>query len=245
MASIMDVQTILVVEDNATLRRYIGNSLEKAGYHVVLADSGKSAFSRFRHENLDLVLLDLKLGDMDGLEILKTIRRQNETLPVIIVSTCVDLKVKVGGFEIGCDDYITKPFYSEELISRVKRQLKRRGGVREKASQTIAEDIERGPFRLDLRACRVYKNGESIEMRKKLFEILLFFARNTDQILSKESILANCWDDCSVVSDNTLYVHIRQLRSLIEDTPETPAYIQTIRGVGFTFSPKERGEMAV
>lgn len=228
---------ILIVEDNLQLRKYIGKTLESSGYLVTLADSGESAISRLRHEDFDLVLLDLMLGDTHGLEILKLIRRQNEFLPVIIVSTCTDVSVKVDGFQIGCDDYLTKPFYSDELLVRVQRQLKRREQIRSKQNvQFIEEDLTLPPFSLNLRTCEVYKEGVLIEMRQKLFDILLFLAQSPNQTIAKETILHHCWENWEEASSNTLYVHIRQLRSLIEDNPDKPAFLQTVRGRGFRLS---------
>lgn len=214
----------------------MGNTLEKAGYNVTYAASGESAFSRLRYDSFDLILLDLFLGDTHGMEILKLIRRQNDALPVIIVSSCTDLDVKVNGFEIGCDDYLTKPFFAEELLSRVKRQLKRvETFKREAASERIIENIDLPPFRFNIRSCEVFKNGEPIPMRRKLFDLFLLFAQNPNQTLPKETILANCWNDSEDATTNTLYVHINQLRGLIESDQNSPRYIQTIRGVGFRF----------
>ena len=229
------METILVIEDNAALRRYMGGCLRKAGYEVLLAESGKSAFSHLRAALIDLVLLDLKLGDVDGLEILKTIRHQTDSLPVIIVSTCMDLSVKVDGFEIGCDDYITKPFYSEELLSRVKRQLKRSSSAGRIDPETIAEEVVYGPFRFDVRSYTLYKEGAAVALRKKLADIMLFFLQNPEQVLTKEAIISHCWEDADAAGDNNLYVHIRQLRSSIEETPGKPEFIRTVRGVGFIF----------
>lgn len=174
----MQIPRILVVEDNTQLRKYIQSTLERAGYLVTTADSGEAAYSRLRYEDFDLVLLDLMLGDTNGLEILRLIRKQDEVLPVIIVSTCLDITVKVDGFEIGCDDYLTKPFYSEELLSRVKRQMKRLSALAEPpTSTTIAETINCPPFVLDLRQNRLEKNGAAIEIRRKLFDIMLYLVQ--------------------------------------------------------------------
>jgi len=238
----MDIQKLLIIEDNEKLRQYILSCVEKEGYLAVTASSGKSAFTQLREETFDLVLLDLKLGDINGMEILKTIRRQNESLPVIIVSTCMELNTKVDGFDIGCDDYITKPFFPEELISRIKRQLKRHANAKVKPQTPIKEVLKFGPYKLNVRSCSVFKNGQAIEMRKKLFDILLFFIRNPNQVINKHMLLSNCWEDYGNVSDNTLYVHIRQLRALIEENPEKPEYIQTVRGVGFIFNPEDKAK---
>ena len=232
---------VLIVEDNDSVRRLVTETLSGAGYHVHEAADGKSAFARLRDAYYDLVLLDLKLGDIDGMEILRTIRRQDETLPVIIVSSLHDLETKVGGFDIGCDDYITKPFQPAELIGRVRRLL-RRSGLGEWGTPTarrpVEERVSAGPFELDVRGLRVFKNGKPIEMRKKLFDLFLFFARNPDAIIPKLALHERAWDFRDDLNENTLYVHIHQLRTLIEDDPSHPLYLKTVRGVGFIFSPE-------
>ncbi len=231
----MDNRTILVVEDNDRLRRYIRGTLEKVGFRVREAESGKTAYAILRSEFLDLVLLDLRLGDVDGLEILKTIRRQDEQLPVIIVSSVDDRDVKVDGFEVGCDDYVTKPFYAEELLGRVRRLL-RRARPRPEGDRIVPETIASGPFTLDVSSLSVHKNGVPIQMRKKLFELFLFFVRHPDMVLTKEALFDRAWDARDGMNENSLYVHIRQLRLLIEDDPATPHFIRTVRSAGFLYS---------
>jgi DNA-binding response OmpR family regulator len=240
----MENSTILVIEDNGRLRKFVASSLIKAGYRVLQADSGKSAFDILKTEYLDLVLLDLRLGDMDGLEILRTIRRQDETLPIIIVSSIDDQDIKVGGFDLGCDDYITKPFYVEELLGRVKRLLKRRN-FRDSLGipATVLERIISGPFELDIKTLRVFKNGQALDMRKKLFDLFLFFVRHPDTILSNEALFNRAWDSREDMNENSLYVHIRQLRKLVEDEPAKPRYIQTIRNAGYIFSLKGKDSL--
>ncbi|GAB6088946.1 response regulator transcription factor [Spirochaeta dissipatitropha] len=212
-------------------------TLEKDGYIVTAASSAESAYSRLKNERFDLVLLDLILGDSHGLDILRLIRRQDEFIPVIIVSSCMDTSIKVNGFEIGCDDYLTKPFYSEELLSRVKRQLKRQSAFSNTKRETFIDDsISIGNLTLNLRSNELLKDGKPIEIRRKLFELLLYFIQNKNQTLTKESILNHCWDDHEDGSNNTLYVHIRQLRSLIEDDAANPELIKTVRGIGFRFT---------
>lgn len=234
----MEQETILIVEDNSRLRKFMASSLKREGYQVEEASSGKEAYKHLREKLLDLVLLDLKLSDAMGIDILQTIRRQDEHLPVIIVSSINDRTMKVDGFEIGCDDYITKPFYVEELLVRVKRLLKRsaEGNVNPRKSKGIREVIESGPFELDMHSLEVRKNGTPLEMRKKLFELLLFFLQHPDTVFSNEQIHEQVWDSRGGVSENSLYVHIRQLRQLIEDDPSKPRYIKTVRNSGYRYS---------
>ena len=226
---------ILVVEDNAPIRAFIARALEDGGFTVDQAEDESTAFSRLRRDCFDLVLLDLRLGDDDGMEILKTIRRQDDDLPVIIVSSVQDIKTKVGGFQTGCDDYITKPFQAEELLWRIRRLLRR--SVRESCGELIRQQLEAGPFMLDITTLQAYRNGVLLEMRKKLFDLLLFLAQNPETVLSKEIIHQRVWDYRDDLNENSLYVHIHQLRTLIEDDPTRPRYIRTVRGMGFSFHP--------
>lgn len=237
---------ILVIEDNEPVRRYIVNALESAGFETVAAANGRSAFSSLRNDFFDLVLLDLKLPDVDGLDILKTIRRQDEDIPVVVVSSLQEVETKVLGFDIGCDDFITKPFQVPELIGRVRRLLRRvnlaSAGYSPAGSEptSIREKIEAGPFVIDLREVSVHKNGTEITMRKKLFDLLVVFVRHPGVVISKKTLYERAWGAHDEVSDNSLYVHLHQLRTLIEEDPASPRYLRTVRGVGFVFSPTGR-----
>lgn len=230
----MAEKCVLIVEDNDRLRKFVRSSLEKNGYRVFEAATGAVAFSILREEYLDIVLLDLHLGDIAGIDILRTIRRQDEDLPVIIVSTIQDQDVKVGGFDIGCDDYITKPFYMQELLSRMARLLKRRQGPGTKAA--VEERIRSGPFEIDVRGLSVKKEGTPIEMRKKLFDLFLYFVKNEETVLSNEALFSRAWEAAEEMNENSLYVHIRALRKLVEDDPAEPRYIRTVRNAGYVYS---------
>lgn len=233
----MESKVILVVEDNNRLRRFVCSNLEKAGYSVLEADCGKAAFSILEQQYPDLILLDLRLGDYDGIEILRTIRRQEEYLPVIIVSSIDNQDIKVDGFNIGCDDYITKPFYVEELLGRVKRMLKRSEN-QSTGRGAICEQIKSGPFVLEVNSLSVTKNGEPLVMRKKLFDLFLYFVRNPGMVISYELIYNRIWDSPEEMKESSLYVHIRHLRAAIEDNPSKPRYIKTIKNVGYVYSPE-------
>jgi two-component system, OmpR family, alkaline phosphatase synthesis response regulator PhoP len=239
-----EAATVLIIEDNDPVRRFIDSSLKDAGFETVTAATGRQAFDHLRNEIFDLVLLDLKLPDVDGMDVLKTIRRQDEDMPVIIVSSLQEVDTKVLGFEIGCDDYLTKPFHVPELIGRVRRLLRRvdasAGGVpagSRPEQRTIQDRFEVGPFEVDLRRFRVSRDGKVIEMRKKLFDLFLSFARHPNVVISKETLHQRAWDYHQDMSQNSLYVHMHQLRTLIEEDPSKPRYLKTVRGVGFVFLP--------
>ncbi|MFP4384957.1 MAG: response regulator transcription factor [Spirochaetia bacterium] len=231
----MNSEKILVVEDNNRLRKLVVTALGEEGYNVFEADSGKRAYGLLKQEYLDMVLLDIRLGDLSGIDILRTIRRQDENLPVIIISSINDRHVKVDGFDIGCDDYITKPFYIDEMLSRVKRLLKRSKKVN--GSKTVITNrITSGPFELDFETFTVFKNRNPVPMRKKLFDLLYYFIDHQDIVLSNETIFTQVWEDGEDMNENSLYVHIRHLRKLIEDDPSKPKYIQTVRKLGYKYS---------
>ena len=232
----MAVQKILVAEDSTKLRTYISENLQNSGYAVLEAPSGDKAFDILKNEYVDLVLLDLNLGDMDGMEILKTIRRQDDLLPVIIVSSITSHDSKLTGFSSGCDDYITKPFYVDELLARVQRMLKKAAATN-RPDTPLDETIQSGPFTLNLGTMRVTKNGKPLVLRKKLFSLFLYFIKNPDLVLSNSVLFSQVWDPADEVNDNSLYVHIRQLRSHVEDDPDQPKFIKTVRNAGYRYTP--------
>jgi len=230
--------TILFIEDDERFRKFTSLALEKEGYGVVQAQDGKAALAALKTTFVDLILLDLRLPDIDGLEILKTIRRNNDSVPVIVVSAVEDLKKKVISFELGCDDYVVKPFYIEELVSRIRRILKR-AALQERIPLVSESNIfEQGHFLFDLRMYSAEQSGKGIELRRKLFELLLFFAKHPSMVIAKEVIHERVWGANVPMNENSLYVHIRQLRTVIEDDPSDPCYLKTIRKSGFCFYPE-------
>lgn len=224
----------MIAEDQTDLRVYTRKILEVEGYTVIEASSGTRILEMLKKNYADLLLLDLNLGDMDGSEILKTIRNQGMELPVIIVSSYGQIDRKVNAFDIGCDDYITKPYIKEELLARIKR-LCRKSQSRTPAPE-FNEILTAGEFEVDFRNSRVLKQGKEIVLNRKLFEIFSFFLRNEGQVISKDQLFERFWWDQADPSENTLNVHIHMLREKIEDKPRKPKYLKTKRGIGFYFS---------
>jgi DNA-binding response OmpR family regulator len=233
----MNDYTILFIEDDERFRKFTSSALEKEGFKVIQASTGKAALLELKSSLMDLVLLDLRLPDMDGMEILQTVRRQNDSLPIIVVSVLEDINKKVLSFEMGCDDYVVKPFYIEELVSRIQRVLKRANMQERTPLLSSSATFEQGHFVFDLKLCKAEKTGQCLELRRKLFELLLFFAKHPGIVLTKEVLHERVWGADAVLNENTLYVHIRQLRILIEADPSEPRYITTVRKSGFCFYP--------
>lgn len=233
----MATKKILVVEDSSKLRAYIASNLNNAGYEVAEASSGQDAFDILKNGCIDLILLDLNLGDMNGMDLLKTVRRQDALLPVIIVSSITNHDSKLTGFSTGCDDYITKPFYVDELLARIQRMLDK-AAITNRPAAPLDETIHSGPFTINVGTMEVTKNGTPLILRNKLFSLFLHFLRNPGLVLSNAVLFSQVWDPSEEINENSLYVHIRQLRSIVEDNPDKPSYIKTVRNAGYRYNPE-------
>jgi len=227
------MSNILVVEDHDYLRNYTMRILRENDYTVFGAQSGKEALLVLKKEEIDLILLDLDLGDMNGAEIIKILNRQNYDVPIIVVSNFEQIDTKVAAFDAGCDDYITKPYFKEELLARIRRTCSR---TQTKQGREAAKEIvQSGPFEINYKDCSVRKNGKDLRLSQKLFEIFSFMNQNRDQIISKEQLFTRFWGFEEEININTISVHIHMLRSKIEKTPSKPVFLKTKRGAGYIF----------
>jgi len=231
--------SILIIENDLYLRQTIINSLSKDNFILHEAASGRDGYTILGNTVVDLIILDLHLGDMDGSIILKSLRDQFIRTPVIIISTADSIQSKIENFTIGCDDYLTKPFYFEELIIRVKKLLKTNENLINNKNNTLDEIIEVGEFKFDFLRYKVDKNGKNIELNSKLFNLFFYLVKNKNTLLTREQIYQNIWSNENHINDNTLSVHIHMLRNLIEDDPKNPRYIKTIKSEGIIFSCNE------
>ncbi len=230
-------KTILVVEDSERLNEFISTQLKKNGYSITQAFNGKQAFKFLKNGFFDLVILDIKLGDIDGLQILKTIRVQDKTLPVMIISSISDDETKLAGFRIGCDDYLTKPFYASDMIMRVNRMIERNTTERLRQAP-IKQLLTAGPFEADIGAQTIKKNGVLLPMRKKYFDIMVYLMQHPNVVIPFRTLYEQVWnkeamEDTAVESN--LYVNIRNLRMIVEDDAAEPTYIQSVRHNGYIF----------
>ncbi|MEY4434160.1 MAG: hypothetical protein RIR16_200 [Actinomycetota bacterium] len=223
---------ILVVEDEQSLREPLVYLLQKEGYEVVEAEDGNEALIKFAATNPDLVLLDLMLPGKSGNDVCREIRLDSNT-PIIML-TAKDAEIdKVVGLEIGADDYVTKPYSARELLARIKAVLRR--GAEPKVAQDQDGLLEAGPVKMDLERHIVTVNGTKVGMPLKEFELLELLMENVNRVLTRGQIIDRVWGSNYFGDTKTLDVHIKRLRSKIEDDPARPNYILTVRGLGYKF----------
>ncbi|BDS49424.1 response regulator transcription factor [Rhodoluna sp. KAS3] len=224
--------TVLVVEDEQSLRDPLVYLLTKEGFEIVEAADGNEALEKFASNNIDLILLDLMLPGVNGNEVCRVIR-QSSQVPIIML-TAKDTEIdKVVGLEIGADDYVTKPYSTRELLARMKAVLRRNSDAGEVVK--AAGLLEAGPVRMDVDRHQVFVNGEKIAMPLKEFELLELLLENVNRVLTRGQIIDRVWGSNYFGDTKTLDVHVKRLRSKIEDDPARPAHILTVRGLGYKF----------
>jgi len=221
---------ILLVEDEESFIDALTIGLDREGFDLRVARDGQEALSIFAAHAFDLVLLDLMLPKVSGLEVCRAIRTTSD-VPIIIVSAKGEELDMVLMLEIGADDYVTKPYRLRELTARIRAVLRRRDVA---GTATVADDVlENGPLRLEIDARRCFVNGVEIKVRKKEFAILRLFLSHPGRVITREHLINDVWGSDYVGDTKTLDVHIKRLRSLIETDPKAPAVITTVRGVGY------------
>ncbi len=225
----MEDPRILIVDDDRFVRRTVLRVLQSEGMIVEEASSGAEAIARVSAEKYDLILLDIIMEGMDGFQVVHQIRTLGITTPVFVLSGRQADNDKIFALGIGADDYITKPFSPSVLCAKVKACLRRCSAV-----QKEDHSIKAGPFCYKMEEMRLLKLGEEIPLSSKESFLMRYFLINKNKVLTKEQIYSNVWGN-NVVDDNTIMVHIRRLRTKIEDDPNHPQFLRTIRGVGYQF----------
>lgn len=223
---------LLLVEDEESFIDALTIGLNREGFDVGVARDGQEAVSLFASGTYDLILLDLMLPKMSGLDVCRSIRATSD-VPIIIVSAKGEEVDMVLMLEIGADDYVTKPYRLRELVARIRAVLRRREN--HDVIDESAELLEVGPIRMDIDARRCFVNGEEVKLRKKEFALLRLLLENPGRVLTREVLIDRVWGNDYVGDTKTLDVHIKRLRSLIEDDPKSPEHISTVRGVGYRF----------
>ena len=229
----MSGQTILVVDDEPSIVEIVTLYLQRAGYTVRSAVDGHAALRALTAEKPDLVVLDLMLPGVDGLEITRRLRAEGET-PIIMLTSRSEETDRIVGLEMGADDYVVKPFSPRELVSRVRAVLRRAGN---KAQTDQAEVLRFGPVQIDPGTRLVTIDGEEIVLTAKEFDLLWMLAGHPRQVFSRTQLLDRVWGETEYLDPSTVTVHVRRLREKIEPDPSAPAYIQTVWGVGYKFEP--------
>jgi len=222
---------ILLVDDERSIQTLLSYPLRKDGYHVTSARDGREALQRFDEARFDLVVLDLMLPQMDGVEVCRELRARSQ-VPIIMLTAKGGEMDKVAGLEVGADDYITKPFSMREFRSRVKAALRRSRMVAEPLDE---ETIKRDELTVDFERRMVTLRGEEIGVTYVEFEILAALARSPGRVLSRETLLEHVWGDSEYRDPRTVDVHIRHLREKLEADPKEPQLLLTVRGVGYRF----------
>jgi two-component system response regulator RegX3 len=225
------MSSVLVVEDEQSLREPLVYILQREGFTVFEAADGPSAITQWKENKPDLILLDLMLPGMSGVDVCREIRTHS-SVPIIMV-TAKDSEVdKVVGLEIGADDYVVKPYSTRELLARIKAVLRRGIGADARSSSSI---LEAGPIRIDMDRHAVTVNGDPLSLPLKEFELLELLLENVNRVLTRGQIIDHVWGHDYFGDTKTLDVHVKRLRSKIEADPARPEHLITVRGLGYKF----------
>ena len=229
---------ILIVDDEQDMVELVSYNLEKEGFKTVKAFDGEAALKMVKLQKPDLIILDLMLPKMNGLDVCRAIRRNPETLslPIIMLTAKTDEVDKIIGLENGADDYITKPFSIKELIARVRSILRR---LHDGEKKTVQEEFQYEGLTINYTSCMVKVSGKQVTLSPTELKLLFFFSRNPGRVYSRSQILDHVWGDDTFITDRAIDVHIGRLRSQIEKDLENPRYILTVRGFGYKFADKK------
>ena len=223
------VSTVLVVDDEPIVREIVVKYLRREGFKTLEAADGDTAIALVEREHPDLVVLDLMLPGTQGIGVCRWIRDRS-SLPVIMLTALGDEADRIVGLELGADDYVTKPFSPRELVARVRTVLRRA-----EPTQTRDERLTFGNLEIDAATRDVRKDGEELRLTAKEFDLLWFLASNPRQVFSRDQLMDRVWGYDAAVDTGTVTVHIRRLRSKIEDDPARPRRVETVWGVGYRF----------
>jgi DNA-binding response OmpR family regulator len=225
--------TVLVVDDEPTIAEIVARYLERAGYHARIAHDGRQAIEAAARERPDLVVLDLMLPHMDGLEVMRRLRdNDRERVAIILLTAKGDESDRITGLRLGADDYVVKPFSPAELTARVEAVLRRVDTSPEQAPPIVFDGL-----RIEPAARRVEVRGAEVQLTQREFDLLAYLARHPGQVFSREHLMDAVWQYSFYTDSSTVTVHIRRLRAKLEDDPGQPRRLQTVWGVGYRFQP--------
>jgi DNA-binding response OmpR family regulator len=222
--------TILLVEDDTTLAETLAYNLEREGYTVIRAGDGMAALELARTAEPDIVVLDVMLPRLDGFSVCRILRKESN-IPVIMLTARQDEVDRIAGLELGADDYLTKPFSVGELLARIRAILRRT----DRTTGIERDVLQIGAIKLDAGSRRIWCNDEEVQLSQKEFDLLACLMRNRGLALSRDILLERVWGFDYIGDARTVDVHIRWLREKVEADPSAPAYVQTVRGIGYRF----------
>ncbi|WP_308462423.1 response regulator transcription factor [Clostridium weizhouense] len=230
------LNSVLIVDDEKEIVELIDFYLKNNGYNTFRAFNGKEALEIFEKEQIDIIILDIMMPKLDGKEVLRKIREENNT-PIIFLSAKGEDIDKIDGLFLGADDYLAKPFNPIELIARVKALLRRstilNNHLEESESIIINEYLK-----LDEKTCKLYKNNEELQLTSFEYKLICFLMKNKNKVFTKGQLYEKVWDQSYLGDEKIIMVYISKLRDKIEDTPKDPKFIKTIRGLGYMFEGK-------
>lgn len=234
--------TVLIVDDEASIRTLVEYNFGRAGFDVHAVEDGKEAYELLRADwrKFDLVVLDLMLPGMDGMEVCRRLRQENVVIPIILLTARDEEVDLVLGLEMGADDYVTKPFSPRELIARARAVLRRAEAVETEAKGTSSTTklMRAGHISLDVARHEVHIDGQLMEFTPKEFDLLQYFMENSEHVLSRDQLLDRVWGYSSATDTRIVDVHVSHLREKIEQNSKNPTYIRTVRGIGYKFSER-------
>jgi two-component system response regulator VicR len=231
----MSSERILIVEDERAVARSLEYALSKEGYGTLWAGTGGKAIELARSEDPDLILLDIRLPDISGFDVLRSLRAEGKRQPVLILTARDEEMDKVLGLELGADDYVVKPYQLRELIARIRALLRRAYG--DLAESGRPERLIFGDIELDLEGLQVFRKGRLVYLTSTEFRLLHYLVSHPNRPFGRDALIEAVWGyDSSVGSDRTVDVHVRHLREKLEDDPANPRWIVTVRGMGYKFN---------
>lgn len=230
-------QKILVVEDEPDIRKLVTYNLAQERYKVLEAEDGEQALKIVQRDKPNLVILDLMLPGLSGLEVCKLLRERPDTakLPILMLTAKAGETDRVLGLEMGADDYLSKPFSPRELVARVRAILRRANGA---ANAEPLPSYDKGGLKIDFATYEVFARGKTVKLTLKEFELLKFLVQNPNRVLNRDQLLDRVWGGDTFVTPRTVDVHIRRLRKAVEKDDSKPRWILTLRGVGYKFDEK-------
>jgi two-component system alkaline phosphatase synthesis response regulator PhoP len=228
--------TILLVEDEAAIAAFVQTALEREGFAVEVVEDGQQALARVNQALPDLIILDLMLPGMDGLEVCRAVRRMPTYVPIIMLTARTEDVDKVVGLELGADDYITKPFNTRELIARVRAVLRLADS---RATMEEPDRLRIGRLEIDMTGRTVTVGGQPVDLTPKEFDLLVLLASHPGRVFGRETLLEKVWGYDYLGDSRTVDVHVQRLRRKLEEDPHHPRYLLTVRSIGYKFARED------